>query len=365
MPRPRTVYRGQRKYSWIITLAVFLLVLLVILAVWLFYDLQRYVVYDKEGVRLVLPSQQTDALPLDAPGDTAGGGQSVQPVEVQLVVEAADYSDLETGAGQGLAVIHARYLAAADVNERTMDFEHRGLGDSDALVTELMAPDGFLRWRSSLPLADSYAVNGTLDLSGAIERLRAGNESAWLVARISALEDAAMATRNTPAALVSAADGYVYQEGETAWLDPYSDVTRSYLTALLRELREIGCDEVLLGGFTCPEGERVAFSQKMTRRPDARDALVSLGLYLREQADALGLRLSVVLEPAALAADAEAPMGQDAALLLRIFDRVYYDAGAVGDAGAEALRALAGADAQARVVPIAAEAPEAGSFALR
>jgi hypothetical protein len=35
MPRPRTVYRGKRKYSWIITLIAMLIVILIALAVWM------------------------------------------------------------------------------------------------------------------------------------------------------------------------------------------------------------------------------------------------------------------------------------------------------------------------------------------
>ena len=365
MPRPRTVYRGQRKYSWIITLVVFLLVLVILFAVWLFYDLQRYVVYDKDGARLVLPSQRTEETPTEVGAQPGTDSRTGAPVEVELVVDSADYSDLHTDAGQDLEPIHARYLAAADVNERTMDFEHRGLGSYDALVTELKAADGFLRWHSFVPLADSYAVNGTLDLAAAVTKLRESSESAWLIARISALEDTAMATRNVPAALRAAADGEVYQEDGRAWLDPYSDATRAWLAALMKELRDMGYDEVLLAGFTCPRGDKVAFSLEMTRPPEARDALVSLGLYLREQADALGLRLSVVLEPDALHPDAQTPMGQDAELLLRIFDRAYYDDSAATSEQAEALRSIVGAEAAARIVPIVIEPPEEGSWAAR
>ena len=36
MPRPRTVYRGKRKYSWIITLLAMILVVVIALAVLVF-----------------------------------------------------------------------------------------------------------------------------------------------------------------------------------------------------------------------------------------------------------------------------------------------------------------------------------------
>ena len=58
MARSRAFYRAQGKHSWIITLIAGLLVALILLALWLFYDLQRYIVYDKDTLRLVLPKDR-------------------------------------------------------------------------------------------------------------------------------------------------------------------------------------------------------------------------------------------------------------------------------------------------------------------
>jgi hypothetical protein len=85
MSRPRTVYRGNRKYSWIITLAVFVLVVLLLVAVWLFYYLQRYLVYDKDEVRLVLPADRAQAPEPDSGGPAAAPGAA----EVEIIVDPA------------------------------------------------------------------------------------------------------------------------------------------------------------------------------------------------------------------------------------------------------------------------------------
>ena len=71
MPRPKTVYRGKRKYSWLITLLVSTLALLLLLTVWMFYHLQTYLVYDKDGVRLVLPSERETLTPSELPSGWA------------------------------------------------------------------------------------------------------------------------------------------------------------------------------------------------------------------------------------------------------------------------------------------------------
>ena len=62
MRRPRAFYRGESRPVWILTVAMSVLVALILLAVWLCYHLQQYMVYDKDGARLVLPSEREASL---------------------------------------------------------------------------------------------------------------------------------------------------------------------------------------------------------------------------------------------------------------------------------------------------------------
>jgi len=41
MTRLRPVYRGKRKYGWIITLVLFLLIFALMAGIWVFYDQQK------------------------------------------------------------------------------------------------------------------------------------------------------------------------------------------------------------------------------------------------------------------------------------------------------------------------------------
>ena len=59
--RPRTVYQGAARPNWILTLAAALLAGAVVLGVWLFYDLQQHLIYDKDGVRLAAPGAELAA----------------------------------------------------------------------------------------------------------------------------------------------------------------------------------------------------------------------------------------------------------------------------------------------------------------
>lgn len=345
--RSRAFYRGERKYGWIITLVLFVLAVLILASIWLFYYLQKFIVYDKDGLKLVFPSEQTEQVP-SAPGNSAiplPGG-----VEVEIVVDKTDFSQVVTSAGEDLTPLRAVRISADKMNQTTLDYYLANTGSISALVMELKPETGFLTYRSSIPLTDSYGVNGTLELADTLEKLK--NRDIYLVAEISALVDAAMAQRNAPIALKNAVSGDVYQSGGNMWLDPYSLTARDYIAALLQEAFDLGFDEVLLSGLYGPDGENVQFSQSMTQTPDLCSAVNSMALSLRRSAESIGIRLSAKMEGTALAAGTSAEIGQEADVFFRLFDRVAFDVSFTEyQAQLSTLEACAPAGAD-RIVPI-------------
>lgn len=361
MPKPRSVYRGKRKYSWLITLAAMLLILLIILAVWLFYYLQRYIVYDKDGLHLDLSAPRAEL----QPPATEGPLPPAERVEVEIVVEHKDYSQVVTDAGRDLAPMRALSVPAAELTESTLTYYTANMGDFDALVLELKGTDGLLRYHSGVALAESYAVNGTLELAPLVSQFK--EKGIYMVAQLSALTDSAMSQRNAPIALKNSATGAPLADADgSGWLDPYSEDTRAYLLDLLTELRDMGFDEVLLTGLTCPDSEYLQFSLDMTKAPDAVGAVSSLALWLREQADALGLRLSAVLRGDTLR-NGEAKAGQDPVLFFKAFDRVAVETD-VDHLAADraAMEAALGGPSAARIAFITQDyTPEAESYIVR
>ena len=319
MPRPRTVYRGKRKYGWIITAVATVLAVLIVLSVWLFYFLQRYIVYDKDGLRLDLSAQKESILQSDST-EEPGHVPSLPSVDVEIVVDEKDYSEVTTSAGTDLQAMRAVFIPAAELTENTLKYYSGGLGDFNALVLELKGPDGYLHWHSGVSAADSFAVNGSLEIADYLSVLK--EKGIYLTAQLSMLTDAAMAVRNSPLALKNSATGAALTDGKGSyWLDPYSEGTRSYYLALLTELKALGFDEILCSDFVCPDNEYLQFSLTMTQVPTPASALSSLAMWLREQADAVGIKLSVQMESDALRST-EVLRGQDPTLLFRVFDRV-------------------------------------------
>ena len=363
MPRPRTVYRGKRKYSWIITLIVFFVVILILTAAWMFTYLQRFLVYDKDGLELVMPSEQSSRLPAS---DGTPQHINVPKVDVEIVVDRTDYSSVETSAGEDLTPLHALLVPAKEITESNLDYYGLGIGDFNAVVLELKGADGFLRYKSGIPLAESYGVNGDFDISAALGKLK--SKDVYLIAQISALVDETMAVRNGPIALKNAVTGSPFQNSGGAWLDPYDDTVRTYLTDLMTELADLGFDEVLLTGLYCPDSENLQFSKSMTLTPDTCSAVSSLAFYLRETADALGIRLSAAVEAKPLEAGTSEAVGQDVAVFFKVFDHVIYDTAAAESYQCmNSLKEVLGDEtADLRIVPEADNyAPNHGSYIVK
>ena len=113
MARPRTVYRGKRKYGWIITLVVSLVVVAILGTVGLFFYLQQFIVYDKDSLHIQMPYMGTQPPRTDEPDIP---GPAVPSVPADIVVDMKDYSDVVTSAGADLPSLKAKYLGADKVS---------------------------------------------------------------------------------------------------------------------------------------------------------------------------------------------------------------------------------------------------------
>lgn len=323
--RPGGFYRGESSYRWIVTLLLSLLVTLLLVGTWFFIDMQTYLVYDKEGVRLVLPGTPEYAA-AETAAETEEDGSYLRELpllaDVEIVVDKTDYSQVAGTAAADLSPLRAHFVPAESITEGTLRSYSYGLGEAyNALVLELKDETGMLSYHSAASAADSYAVNGSLELADYLRALK--EKDIYLVAALSTLTDATMAVRNLPAAMKTA-DGSLYVKDGQAWMDPYSESVRSYLSALMEDLAALGFDEILFTGFQLPVDEDLRFSGEMTEMPDAVSAVSSLALYLRGRGDDLGLRVSVKAENAAFSETGGAC--QDLTMLMKAFDRVVFDA---------------------------------------
>ena len=362
----RAFYRGEKRSTWVFTLLLSIPVALLVAFFWMFYDLQKDLVSEKDGLHLDFGAEETAEEGEEESTGTVARREIQLLSDVEIVVDKTDYSHVVTTAGTGLRGYHGRFIPADNLTPTLLDSFVAGSGDYNALVLEVKPSSGMLAYSSAIPLAASYGVNGSLDLAAYVERLKA--KGLYMVAQVSGLVDVAMSVRYSQIALKNASSGEVYMSGEGyGWLDPYSDQTRTYISGILEELKGMGFDEVLLSGIWCPGGEMLQFSTRMTETPDTQSAVSSFVLYLRRYAEKLDLKLSGIAEPAALRSGSTGALGQDLEVFFKAFDRVaFVDDGVSYAAFLTVLEELAGSDGGKRILPICTGyAPEHESYIIK
>ena len=357
--RPKTVYRGRRRYRWIITLLLFILAALIITGIWLFYYLEQYIVYDKDGVRLVLPNKQTEESE-DPEEGVYRPIVTLDPSEFEIIIEPPDFSSVETSAGEGVSDVKGFYISAGNVNPENINY-YAGLEETKALMIQMKAPIGYFSYHSTVEFADGYGVNGVAEIAEALANAK--EKGIYLIGDISALVDNAMAERYRSLALIRYGTAHAMSDGRGAYLDPYNGTVRNYIESAMEELADLGFDEVVLSNVLHPVGD-VVYSQHMTGAMDLVSCISAFSLDMASRARDLGIRVSVKCDSDALHAGEMESVGQDLSFFFRVFDRVYFDTSSdyyQYDMGR--MTESLGSEKSARIVPMMVQnVPEWGSY---
>ena len=340
MARNKEFYQGrkQRRNYWLIP---FILLLgLITLMVVLFYGLQKYAVISEDGVRVSFSETSAE----DSGGtDSAAEDLVFDTVVPDIVFQAPDYSRIPATAGKRVKPIRAVYLEAGEINLERLQNAAASLVDGNALMLEMKPRSGQLLWNSQTPVAVSYGLSTDTDFSNSLPALipalkqREDGKEIYMVAQISCFIDEMLANRSNQYALRSAA-GFNYTDENGTWLDPYNPELRNYIVGLIRELYDMGFDEVALADVMHPvaEGMQVQnaegemeqspflYTREMSTDPDPVTAICGFAVYVAEQmSDRSGLLSIYVDSPQALVRNNE-QTGQNAVLFMKIYDRIYY-----------------------------------------
>ena len=315
------VYRGRRKRLNVLGVVFGALAALILLTVVLFFGLQKYIVFEHDGVRAALPGAaagEDGPLPND---ETA-------PEQVNAVLEITDpdYSAVPATAGEGLADMAAVFVPAQDVSMSGVGRYMSVMSSygANALVLEVKPVSGKLVWASSSPTAAAYSLNGTLDLEAMVAALRQQDEDdeLYLVAQLSCCIDGLLAER-CPSAALRFATGAAYADSEGAWLDPYSATVGAYLSELCSELAEMGFDELLLKSLSLPiTEEAIGFSVELSSTPTPEAAVCGLAVELTNALEAYDIPVSAILDTTSLRSGLADKSGQNLELFGKVFDRL-------------------------------------------
>ena len=315
------VYRGRRKRLNVLGVVFGAIAALILLTVVLFFGLQKYIVFEHDGVRVALPGAaagEDGPLPND---ETA-------PEQVNAVLEITDpdYSAVPATAGEGLADMAAVFVPAQDVSMSGVGRYMSVMSSygANALVLEVKPVSGQLVWASSSPTAAAYSLNGTLDLEAMVAALRQQDEDdeLYLVAQLSCCIDGLLAER-CPSAALRFATGAAYADSEGAWLDPYSATVSAYLSELCSELAEMGFDELLLKSLSLPiTEEAIGFSVELSSTPTPEAAVCGLAVELTNALEGYDIPVSAILDTTSLRSGLADKSGQNLELFGKVFDRL-------------------------------------------
>ena len=339
MAKNTDFYRGrrQRRNYWLIP---FILLLgFITLLVVLFYGMQKYATITDEGVKVVFSGSDTEKEPVVQ--TIAAEEKTYETVVPEIVFEAPDYSRIEATAGKRVKPLRAIYLNAGQISLDSLQEAAAKLVDGNALMLEMKPRSGQLLWNSKASLAVSYGLSADNDFSNSLPDLiptlkeREDGKEVYMVAQISCFIDDLLATRSAQYALRTEA-GLNYTDDYGTWLDPYNSELRNYIVDLVRELYEIGFDEVVLADVMHPvveavqntEGEyekaNFVYSREMSTEPDPVTAICGFAVYVaNELKDRSGLLSIYTDSPQSLVRNNEAS-GQNAVLFMKIYDRVFY-----------------------------------------
>ena len=321
--RPRDIYRGRRKFRVPLTIFLFVLAFLLIGGVSLFFFLQRYLVYDANGVTLQLPSK-TEQAEVEQMETLVTPKPTFEPVTVDIIWEDPDFSQIDLGGWEDLDAVQARFIpldTVINANALSSAVTAAQAEGYSGAVLEMKDDSGRLAWPSGASMAQSYGTAGPADVSAAIEALHEAGMTA--AARISCFADTLIAERNWPVALQSGGSPYVDND-KRHWVDPYNRTVRTYLTELALELAAMGFDEIILADLYHPVSEAgFTYSTALQTQADPVAAVCQAGRRVVEALADTGVAVSAQIDADSLRNGQGSQTGQDINIFWRLFARLY------------------------------------------
>ncbi|MCX7839169.1 MAG: carboxypeptidase regulatory-like domain-containing protein [Anaerolineae bacterium] len=175
------------------------------------------------------------------------------PPQAKLMFKAAGYQKIQVAVGNTtrrdvaltpFIVKGVRVPFAASMEQVRDLFALVAQTELNALVVDVKSERGRIAWASSVPLAKQIGAYSTLgvDLDVIIEQCR--TQQVYCIARLPVFQDTLLATQR-PAQAVRYPNGTVFFEnGGTAWLNPFVQENWNYVIALAKEIAAMGFDEI-------------------------------------------------------------------------------------------------------------------------
>ena len=359
-------YRGKRKKTAPALIATIIILAVIAFVVMLFYGLQKYIVVTNSGLHLEIPFLEDGSGQTEQTDDGQIVVQSFEPVEAQLEIGQADYSNVKATAGEELSAVKLVYVPASSVTASGVASYLSKSPDATGVLLDVKTVTGMLVWESQADIAKGYGTTGTVDLASIVSSLK--EQGKYVAVRMCCFVDNTLASRYTQLTLKTT-DGQAYSDLNGAWLDPTNATVKSYISSLCSELSKMGVDEIVLLGMRLPEvsGVEFAYSSSSAVKPTPLTAVSGFGISVTRAMRSASAKMSVQLtSSAAMQSGGDTTTGQSAEILFKVFDRVYYtsESSAAADLVSSCSELIELGDVKMRVVPICSTAPSTDCWVL-
>ncbi len=362
MARNAEFYKGSKKkrshYYVIVAVAVALIALLVVL----FYSMQKYAVITKDDVKVVLPFLEGESAA--APDGTVSEERApLEHTTVSISFDQPDYSSIQPIARKDVKAVRAIYVPHENITLEKLEEYAARLQTGNALMIEMKPRSGNLMWYSRSSAAVGYGLSVETEITNSIQRYvdMLKEKNVYLVAKISCCVDERYPAYSTLVALKTSS-GMNYYDETGMWLDPFSQKVRDYVEEMVRELYDIGFDEVVLADLRhpVPDPERgeveFLYNAEMSTTPSPESGIcgfaVSIAQRLSDREE--GKVLSIYSYTPVSLVKTDQGTGQNTPLFFKLFDRVYYetDRGTYTYNLQDVTHSISEAEAARRFVPV-------------
>ena len=328
MARVQEFYKGKRKRRNYAVLPFLILLTVISVILVLFYGMQKYAVISKDGVAIRLPIlEDGQSATVDSEGHVV---REFEAVSVPLVFEEADYSYVRSKAGEYAPPVRAIFVPAENVNSNKIIEYAARLVAGNALMLEMKPRSGQTLWESHTHMAEAYSLTMQNDVTAAMPEMiqMLKEKDIYLVAEISCCIDELLPTRTT-AYCIHTETGLNYTDGLGTWLDPYSLDLRTWIAEMVRELWDLGFDEVVLKDVAHPslaEAIPLLYSREISTPRSSTAAVCGLAAGVADRLyDRQGKAVSIWCNTREALVRDDLTTGQNAVLFMSLFDRVYLD----------------------------------------
>lgn len=243
-------YRTRRRLQRLGIVALIALLLFIIAWFCSVVFLERYVVYTREGAMLDLSVSSNDMV----------GELATPPVgNIGISIYYNEGSDAVANTGD-LEKLDGYYI---DIDALQTDIGGSWdlldpLGAGTPILVDLKGGYGSFYYSSTLPDA---MISASVSVASVDEMIKDMNTKGfYTIARISAFRDYNYGLNHVSSGLMHInRKGLWPDHGNCYWLDPSKDTTRSWIVSVVKELKNMGFDEVVLTDFRFPDSDQYIF----------------------------------------------------------------------------------------------------------